>query len=448
VNEVLDYSKIQAGKFTFEQAPFSPKQLIEEVITLMNSSAQLKNILLQLNFKTKLPETITGDPVRLRQVLYNLIGNAIKFTSKGKVTVEVSTLLQSRTSVTLQVKVEDTGIGIAKQNLRKIFNEFEQADVSISGLYGGTGLGLSICKKLVELQKGKLSLSSEAGKGTTVLVNIPYTISSQQQIAEVETVDITTDLKGIRILLADDEVYNRRLLETILRKWNTSITLVEDGKAVWNEFQKNEYDLLLLDIRMPEMSGEEVCKRIRTIKDKTKAGVPLIALTAIASPLEMERYREAGFNDCLSKPFAEADLLEKVTSLLESVQEGRSSKSVEGKIKVKEATLFNLTELEKMSAGNNAFFGEMVQLFITSTRNGMKQLTDAARNKKWEMVADAAHRIIPPCRHVEANVLLEGLKKIELQARKKDVAGLPALIEQMNQHAGLVISKMQEQVKV
>lgn len=307
INDVLDFSKIDSNNLQLETAGFSLHDVYEEVDSTFRSAAQKKGIELHTSYQEDLPEVVLGDSLRLKQMLLNLVGNAIKFTEKGSVTFAVTGKKKSGNRIQVSFEVSDTGIGIPKETQQQIFSEWTQADTGTSRHFGGTGLGLAITTKLAELHKGDLDLKSEMGEGTTFTLTIPYALGTTQDLEHTQVMDGSDEIswKGKKILVADDEPFNRVLIEILLQKMEIEADLVENGAEAINMLKEKSYDLVLLDLQMPEKDGFEVAR-------ETRAGIstelPLIAVTATATKNEADLAREAGMNELLLKPFEEKDL--------------------------------------------------------------------------------------------------------------------------------------------
>lgn len=322
VNDILDYSKIQAGKFSFDCVSFSPDKVLAEAIELLSPLLKNKNVSIKYKATETMPEFVVGDPVRLRQILFNLLGNSIKFTEEGEIEIKAGFAKGTDEFVNLHLSIRDTGIGIPEAKIKEVFGEFEQANNDISYKYGGTGLGLPITKKLVELQNGSISIESKDGSGTTISIVIPYNESTVACLYYKQNgmpvVPDEMQLKSLKVLIADDDEYNRKLLNVILKKWNAEVKEARNGKEVIDEIMKNPYDILLIDIRMPEMNGIEAASLIRSMKN-SKAETPIIALTAVTTEEKKQKCINAGINDFLAKPFKEEELFKKIIGLTKSV---------------------------------------------------------------------------------------------------------------------------------
>jgi signal transduction histidine kinase/ActR/RegA family two-component response regulator/CHASE3 domain sensor protein len=322
VNEILDFSKYETGKMNFENAPFMVSQVIEEITTTMNIHALKKNITL-VNVNT-IDEDLCceGDKMRLKQVLINLLGNAIKFTVKGSVTLHTSVEKLSADNVKLKVKVIDTGLGIDKNDLPYIFDEFSQvAKAQRVTKHKGTGLGLAICKKIVELQGGKISVTSTVRQGSTFSFELPLKQLESMDCIVTSSIDdeLMADLvKDRYILLAEDNKLNVLLATTILKKWNIKYDVAYNGLEALQLFEKNSYDMILTDIEMPEMNGLQLTQHIRAIADPVKSNVIIMALTANVMKEDRDIYFNTGVNDVVVKPFKEKALIEKIALAIQN----------------------------------------------------------------------------------------------------------------------------------
>jgi len=311
INDILDLSKIEAGKMELEKIPFRLSEQIQQVHDTLRFKAEEKGILFETKIADDVPDVLIGDPSRLNQILINLSGNSIKFTGKGKVRINVEKVPETETS--MKFRVSDTGIGIPKDKLEELFAEFQQVDASTSRKYGGTGLGLSISKTLVEMQNGKIEVSSEEGKGSEFSFTIEYDKASDKDIVTLqasENMD-ASELKGVRLLIAEDNEFNQIVINDTLEQLveDVSIDLVYNGQEAINMLKKNDYDMVLMDINMPEMDGHEATKYIRANMNGNKQQIPIIALTASVLNTDIHMCLESGMNDYIPKPFTREELL-------------------------------------------------------------------------------------------------------------------------------------------
>ncbi len=336
INDILDFSKIEAQKLVLEHIHFNLFELVESVIDVFRLPAFEKDLELRSCVDPSTPAGLVGDPGRLRQVLINLVGNAIKFTEKGKVVVEVHNTpgAASRADIKkegveglamptarLRFSVRDTGIGISPQSLKEIFSKFTQGDSSMTRKYGGTGLGLSISRSLVEMMGGEMSVQSEPGQGSVFYFVVELPISQDAGIKNLEnklTADHHAPASGGRILVVDDNYDNQMLARTILARAGYQVDLADNGGAALKAFAEQNYDLILMDVQMPIMDGLSAAREIRVqeAQGKTSRRVPIIALTAHAISGYREKCLEEGMDDYITKPLRKKNLLKKIAHWL------------------------------------------------------------------------------------------------------------------------------------
>ncbi|MEZ5753463.1 MAG: ATP-binding protein [Paracoccaceae bacterium] len=317
LNDILDMSKIEAGKMELEEVPFSPVDLAERVEDLHRLMAEEKGLDFEVLVSTGAETRRMGDPFRVQQILHNLVSNAIKFTDRGEVTVEVS----GRRGTPLVLEVRDTGIGMSPQEIERLHEEFRQADSSVTRRFGGTGLGMSITRTLVQRMGGDIKVTSAPGKGTTIRITLPLPVAEIAPEPPVRAPSATVEgrLDGLRILAADDNGTNRSVLELMLTRCGAIVTTVEDGLQAVTAWEPGKFDVVLLDIAMPVMDGKAALEAIRGMEAATGAQrVPIIAVTANAMSHQIVEYVIWGFDSCVSKPLTMADMIKAITSLLPS----------------------------------------------------------------------------------------------------------------------------------
>lgn len=317
INDVLDISKIQANKLSLDKIPFKLSKVLHDLKELLVYKAEEKGILLNLEINKAIPDDLIGDPVRLNQILTNLISNAIKFTDDGHVKCKVELIKETIDRVHLEISVSDTGIGISEEMQDNIFESFIQEDQTTSRKYGGTGLGLTITKRLVELHHGEIKVHSIKGKGTTFTFDISYKKDDNPQETKKDiefNAEFNLDkTKGLKVLLVEDHKINQLLAETILAKWKIHVTTADNGEIAIEKLKKESYDLVLMDVQMPVMDGLEATKHIRTI---LKNNIPIIALTANAIKGDNVKCIQAGMNSYVSKPINPSILFNKIIELI------------------------------------------------------------------------------------------------------------------------------------
>lgn len=315
VNDILDYSKIEEGKIEFEEIDFNLKDITKAIIQSLDYRAKEKGVNLVLNNDQDIPVKVLGDPTRLGQVVNNLLNNAIKFTEEGSVYLNTKVISKSNEYVKILFEVQDTGIGIPESKQKLIFERFTQSSSSTTRKYGGTGLGLSICKNLLGLVNSDLKLESEVGKGSKFYFKMEFKLPAVKEVngnVKVVAKDELKSLEGLNILVAEDNLLNQKIIAKFLKKWGVNYIVVENGIDAIQSVKKHRFDLILMDLQMPEMDGLEATKIIRSASVKEVANIPIIALTASAMLSVEAEVREAGMDDYVSKPFNPRDLYRKI----------------------------------------------------------------------------------------------------------------------------------------
>ena len=316
INDILDLSKLDAGRLNIEYLDFNLKATVDEVLDLVRERARVKKLSLNVEFTEDVAEGMHGDPTRFRQILINLVGNAVKFTHTGGVTIKAA-MTDKGGEPFVEFRVVDTGIGIAEENRVKLFSDFSQADASISRHYEGTGLGLSISRRLVELMGGKIWVESEEGVGSTFCFTLPFRAATTDvtNVSRHHLAEHFKTLRPLHILVAEDNRLNQRIIDATLEKFGHTSTIVENGEDAVRALDNGEYDLVLMDIRMPQMSGPEATRAIRARSDKL-AKIPIIALTADAMEEHIRGYLEAGMDACVTKPIDRSALVTAINDVL------------------------------------------------------------------------------------------------------------------------------------
>ncbi|MFA4862440.1 MAG: ATP-binding protein [Bacteroidales bacterium] len=403
LNDLLDLSRLQAGKMELAETGFSPPEIVRDMQRWLEPAAHEKNIILSSYADDALPPYVLGDPVRVRQILFNLVGNAIKFTDTGEVIFRAypGGNIGDRTLVIFEVT--DTGIGISHDDLEKIFEEFEQGSGISRRNSSGAGLGLAITRRLINLLGGKITVESQPGKGSTFRVSIPFRETLSSPVSESrETVPVPASLNGLRVLVVDDEAYNLRLMMTILQKYGCVVTEARNGEESLTLVDQQTFDLVLMDIRLPGMSGTAAAQEIRERSDERGRILPVIAVSAAMTPSDLEVFRRSGMDDFIPKPFEEVQLVKTILSVM---------------TRQSPVPIYDLSPLKQTSEGDIVFFREMVELFLKDTAEGLALLSGHLGKKEWEKAADMAHKISSPCRHLKADRLYGLLKEAEQRLR-------------------------------
>lgn len=319
INDILDVTKIVAGKLLIEAVDYVFKDVVKNSIKITQFKAEAKGVLLTSDIDKRIHPVLIGDPVRLNQILINLIGNAIKFTEKGEVKVKVEMLEDDDTNVKLKFAIEDTGIGIPEDKLDSIFESFTQASSATTRKYGGTGLGLTITKQLIELQGGSISVTSKPGVGSTFSFALTFkkgVVETPVIKAVSETNKLSHPFSDVQILLVEDNLINQKVASYTLTKQGAVVEIANHGKEAIIMLEKKKYDIILMDIQMPEMDGFETTQYIRNSVKESINKTPIIAMTASALVSEKTKCLESGMNDYISKPFQAKELYEKIATQL------------------------------------------------------------------------------------------------------------------------------------
>ena len=346
VNDILDFSKIDAGRVEFEKREFVLSDLTSNIAQALRFKARKQKVNLHLQEDSNLPYLLVGDTTRLNQILLNLVDNAVKFTDAGTVQLKIIRERETANEVRLRFKVIDTGIGIDKDKIPTLFESFKQLNTDNTRKYGGSGLGLAISKRLIELQGGNIEVESEAGKGSTFSFALTFGIGKVVAAASEETAAAkeAKSLKGLRILIVEDNLVNQRLAGKFLTNWGAETDAAEDGEVALEKVRKNHYDLILMDLQMPVMDGFEATQHIRNLADPQKARTPIIALTASALLEVRSQVSEAGMDDFSCKPFNPNELYEKIRNAVQARQQAEkpTSQSLAGwRVLIVEDNLIN-----------------------------------------------------------------------------------------------------------
>ncbi|QHS61518.1 ATP-binding protein [Chitinophaga agri] len=392
INDILDLSKIEAGMVRIESNPFSVRGLLHSIQTLFSEKVKEKKLLLQGEIAPDVPDTLIGDATRLTQVLVNLIGNALKFTERGRILVSVTNRQSDGNIIQLAFSIADTGIGIEPSKLACIFDRFNQAEDSITRKYGGTGLGLSIVKDLVILQGGDISVESEPGKGTTFSFFIPYAIASRQMPIP-ETIDISqfkiTTNKNVKILVVDDNEMNRSLMKHLFTEWDLSFEIASNGMEAIEYVKKDRYDLILMDIQMPEIDGYTAT---RIIRNELKLELPIVAMTAHALAGEREKCLSNGMNEYISKPINEKELYQLINRFT-SLSNVRQDSPVVPKVQAPVYHYISLDYMKEISRGNKVYEKKVTRQFIDAVPLEVAQLQTAYSNNDITTLKSTAHNL-------------------------------------------------------
>ena len=429
LNDILDFSKIEAGKMSLEIINYQLHAVFENLHSLIGLKVAEKGLLLHVDIADNVPDSLLGDPLRLGQILVNLVNNAIKFTEKGSVAVSVELIERTETQVVLHFSVTDTGIGMTSDQQKRLFQLFSQADNSITRKYGGTGLGLSICKRLVEMMDGKIWAESVYSQGSSFHFILPQRIGNALASLE-ETSGFAEDitrLNGTRILLVEDNQINQELAELILSRHGMEVTVADNGEEALSALDEQEFDGVLMDIQMPVMDGYTACIEIR--KDRRYKDLPIIALTANVMAGDREKSRKAGMNGHIGKPFREEDMFATMVRLIcpETPPSVRERKQQEETVKIsaqkEPMSIFALAGIEAGKGMENTMndpeiYRQVLQLFRKDQGDFACQFQEAQTGDDPKAPTRLAHTLKGIAATVGATRLQEEALQLEILCRE------------------------------
>ncbi|PKP48876.1 MAG: hybrid sensor histidine kinase/response regulator [Bacteroidetes bacterium HGW-Bacteroidetes-1] len=393
INDILDLAKVDAGKMVFEKIPFRLAQSIDAMLHIFELKIQEKNLTLVREYDKNIPKILLGDPVRLHQIILNLLSNAVKFTVKGKITVIVRILHEDEEKASLEFVVSDTGIGIQKENIGEIFENFQQASSITSRLYGGTGLGLAIVKQLVENQHGTVNVESTPGVGSTFSFVLDFQKTKEQPEEELENTDFDKSLKWVKVLVVEDIALNQLLMKTLLDDFGFESEIVSNGKIAVDKLHTHAYDIILMDLQMPEMNGFEATEYIRK---ELKLSIPIIAITSDVTTADLSKCKAVGMNDYIAKPIDERLLYTKIIgSLKKNKQKGVVKSVPRSKEKFRLPKYINLNYLNQRTKSNPDLMSQMILLYLTQTPPLIKAMKESLLKKDMTALHAAVHKLIP-----------------------------------------------------
>lgn len=412
INDILDLAKVDAGKMTFEQIPFKLSASISAMLHVFETKIQEKNLELVTEYDTNIPKVLLGDPVRLHQIILNLVSNAIKFTSKGKITVSVLMLNEDKESATVEFSIADTGIGIEEAKIDTIFDDFQQATSGTSRLYGGTGLGLAIVKQLVEPQGGTVSVKSKIKEGSTFSFVLRFLKTNADAELETEMVEKKIEVEGIKVLVVEDMPLNQLLMKTLLDDFGFERDIAENGKIAIEKLQNESYDIVLMDLQMPIMNGFDATEYIR---NTMKLDIPIIALTADVTTVDLAKCKAVGMNDYIAKPVDERLLYSKIVGIVKNKGLRKTAKKSTKSAKIK---CTNLEYLSVRTKSNPKLMMEMISIYMEQTPPLIDAMKQSILDKDWDLLGAAVHKIIPSFSIMGMSPELENMAKKIQEAAK------------------------------
>jgi PAS domain S-box-containing protein len=444
INDILDLAKVDGGKLIFEETPFKMALSLSAMLHLFEPKIQEKNLVLIKEYDQNIPAVLVGDPVRLHQIILNLVSNAVKFTSRGNIIVSAHVLKEDQEKVTIEFAVSDTGIGIDENKLKNIFENFQQASSETSRLYGGTGLGLAIAKQLVEAQGGSIQVKSKSGEGSTFSFTLSFQKTDAKADLEAETAEWDEEVKNARILVVEDIALNQLLMRTLLEDFGFECDIAHNGKIAIEKLQAGAYDIILMDLQMPEMNGFEATEHIRV---KMNSKVPIIALTADVTTSDLARCKAVGMNDYISKPVDERLLYSKIAGFLKKPVPVKSTalKAIENPGRPR---LTNLEYLNHLTKSNPKLMTEMLSLYLEQTTGLIASMKQSLHDQDWNTLQAIAHKLIPSFSIVGISVDHENLaRKIQENAgQQQSTEAIPALVLQLTNTLAQACEELAEEL--
>jgi PAS domain S-box-containing protein len=415
INDILDLAKVDAGKMTFEEIPFKLASSISSMLHLFETKIQEKNLKLLIEYDKKIPKVLVGDPVRLHQIILNLVSNAVKFTTRGTITVSVCLLDEDDEKAKVNFSISDTGIGIQENKIANIFDNFQQATSGTSRIYGGTGLGLAIVKQLVEQQDGITNVKSKVDEGSTFSFSLSFKKTKAEAEDINEVMEFDTEIKNIKILVVEDMVLNQLLMKTLLDDFGFECDITANGKIAIEKLKQKSYNIILMDLQMPEMNGFEATEYIRNIMH---SNTPIIALTADVTTVDLAKCRAVGMNDYIAKPLDERLLYSKIISLVKSASKLNIEEENEEIIKMK---CVDLKYLKHLTKSNPKLMSEMISLYLEQTPPLIYSMKQSLQIKDWSLLHASVHKMIPSFSIMGISADFEQMaKKIQEYASKQE----------------------------
>ena len=445
INDILDLAKVDAGKMVFEQTPFKLALSISAMLHLFETKIQEKNLELVKEYDENIPEVLVGDPVRLHQIILNLVSNAVKFTTEGKITVSVKLLSEDDDTVTIEFAVADTGIGIPESKIDKIFENFQQASSGTSRLYGGTGLGLAIVKQLVEPQGGTIGVKSKIDVGSTFSFTLSFQKTKAEADVEIELIELDNEITNIKVLVVEDIALNQLLMKTLLDDFGFERDIASNGKIAIEKLQAKSFDIILMDLQMPEMNGFEATEYIRsTLHSK----IPIIALTADVTTVDLAKCRSVGMNDYIAKPVDERLLYNKIVGLVKKPSRAKEARTeIIKPIDIKKIRCVDLDYLKHRTKSNPILMMEMISLYLKQTPPLIFAMKQGFVDKDWVTLYGAIHKMIPSFSIMGINPDFENMaKKVqEFASTQKQTEGINDMVLQLGNVCTQACQELEEE---
>ncbi len=431
INDILDLAKVDAGKMIFEKKPFKMAASISAMIHLFETKILEKNLQLIKKYDSNIPKVLVGDAIRLHQIILNLVSNAVKFTAIGKITVSVRLLNEDEEKVIIEFAITDTGIGISGDRIKSIFENFQQATSDTARLYGGTGLGLAIAKQLVESQGGTIYVKSKPKEGSTFSFILPFLKTNAEDESEIEIKNLKIKVKNVKVLVVEDIMLNQLLMKTLLDDFGFEHDIAANGKIAIEKLQNTSFDIILMDLQMPEMNGFEATDYIR---NELNSKIPIIALTADVTTVDLEKCKAVGMNDYIAKPVDERLLYIKIIDLLKKLSPkknvGNNKKAkIQNPVPANKSKCVDLTYMKKRTKSNPELMMQMIAIYLKQTPPLIREMKENLFDKDWGSLKTVAHKLIPSFSIVGMHKDFENMAKEiqEYSGSQQHLDELPAL---------------------
>ncbi len=405
INNILDISKIEAGEMPLEDTDFILEDSLKKITTVLLPKAEKKGLTITTSISEKIYTVLRGDSLRLEQILFNLVGNSLKFTTKGYIEINCEMIEDDDFSQELRISISDTGIGMDKNFIETIFKKFSQEDKAITRKFGGTGLGMAITKELVNLMNGEIEVESQKNKGTTIHIHLTFKKGDAKNLIGLQTEKKITKIDNISVLLVEDNEMNRMVAQNSLSYFNCNVKEVQNGKEAIEILKNETFDIILMDIQMPELDGIETTKIIRR---ELNLLTPIIALTANAFKTEINKCRKAGMNDYVTKPFDELELIETIAKHTVN-RHNHSLKNGFDTTKL----LYNLKSLNELSRGDTAFITKMIAIFVEQMAKNIEMIDIAIDNNDLSVMKKIMHKIKPSIENLSIESIIDDIKYLE-----------------------------------
>lgn len=438
INNILDISKIEAGEMPLEDADFVLEDSLKKVTTILLPKAEKKGLIITTIISAQINKVLRGDSLRLEQILFNLIGNSLKFTTKGYIKINCEIIEENDFSQGLRISISDSGIGMDKEFIDTIFKKFSQEDKAITRKFGGTGLGMAITKELVNLMNGEIEVESQKNKGTTIHLHLTFKKGDAKNLIGLQTENKITRIDNISVLLVEDNEMNRMVAQNSLSYFNCIVKEAQNGKEAIEVLKNQAFDIILMDIQMPEMDGIETTKIIR---DELNLSTPIIALTANAFKTEINKCRKAGMNDYVTKPFDELQLIETIAK--------HTVNSNDYPLKTGFDTsklLYNLKSLSELSRGDTAFISKMIVIFVEQMAKSIDSIDKAIAINDLSVMKKIMHKIKPSIENLSIDSIIDDIKHLEKISETDTIEKEQNLIvyQKVKETLKIVVQQLQE----